>query len=213
MVASVDLRPRRTNEALVLSEGALLWRTSDALVDAKLKRLASSATVKRTAVDVAVSVRDGLLTVTLTDGQHTVVEDSGSRAAGDAALSPRHDCEGDRESGGHALAPWWCVCRYSRSLVVLRGRDQICEAPGRRVSEKVEGAGATGIYHELRRRATGAMKAGADGGLNDDDLLGRDSDAARFQFWYGTRNRYERSAPLQLRIGISWTRSSSTSSK
>ena len=44
-------------------------------MDSKLKKLASSATVKRTAVDVAVSVRDGLLTVQLTDGQHTVVED------------------------------------------------------------------------------------------------------------------------------------------
>ena len=58
-----------------LAEGALLWRTSDALVDAKLKRLASSATVKRTAVDVAVSVQDGRLTVTLTDSKHTVVEE------------------------------------------------------------------------------------------------------------------------------------------
>ena len=58
-----------------LSEGALLWRTSDAVVDSKLKKLASSATVKRTAVDVAVSVRDGLLTVKLTDSKHTVVEE------------------------------------------------------------------------------------------------------------------------------------------
>ena len=58
-----------------LSEGALLWRTSDAQVDAKLKKLASSATVKRTSVDVAVSVRDGRLTVRLTDGQHSVEEE------------------------------------------------------------------------------------------------------------------------------------------
>ena len=58
-----------------LSEGALLWRTSDSTVDAKLKKLASSATVKRTSVDVAVSVRDGRLTVRLTDGQHSVEEE------------------------------------------------------------------------------------------------------------------------------------------
>ena len=49
MVCKIDLRQRRTTKPW-LSEGALLWRTSDALVDAKLKRLASSATVKRTSV-------------------------------------------------------------------------------------------------------------------------------------------------------------------
>ena len=51
--------------------------------------------------------------------------------------------------------PWrWVVCLWIlRSLVVLRGRDQICEAPGRRVSEKVEGSTTTERVPELRRRA------------------------------------------------------------
>ena len=31
---------------------------------------------------------------------------------------------------------------------MLRGRDQICEAPGRRVSEKVEGSTTTERYHQ-----------------------------------------------------------------
>ena len=121
----------------------MLWRTSDALVDAKLKRLASSATVKRTSVDVAVSVRDGLLTVALTDGQHTVVEEvvvepPATQPLTSATIVKAVGSLGDTpwRLGGVSVdiqGAWWCYA----------GRDQICEAPGRRVTEKVEGSTTT----------------------------------------------------------------------
>ena len=154
-----------------LSEGALLWRTSDAQVDAKLKKLASSSSVKRTAVDVAVSVRDGRLTVRLTDSKHTVVEEvvveppatqpltqqTIVKAVGSLGDTPWKlgDVSVDIEGA------WWC---YAGEIKSARRRAveslKKLRAPTQRSS--------TMNYGAARQKRN---DAGADGGLNDDDLL------------------------------------------
>ena len=154
-----------------LSEGALLWRTSDALVDAKLKRLASSATVKRTSVDVAVSVRDGRLTVQLTDSKHTVVEEvvveppatqpltsaTIVKAVGSLGDTPWRLGDVDVAIEGD----WWC---YAGEIKSARRRAveslKKLRAPQQRSASQNYGA--------ARQKRN---EAGADGGLNDEDLL------------------------------------------
>ncbi len=154
-----------------LSEGALLWRTSDALVDAKLKRLASSATVRRTAVDVAVSVRDGLLTVRLTDGHHSVeeevsVEPPATQPLTSATIVKAVGSLGDTpwRLGGVSVdiqGDWWC---YAGDIKQARRKAvealRVLRAPQQRSASQNYGAA---------RSAKNA--AGADGGLNDEDLL------------------------------------------
>ena len=155
-----------------LSEGALLWRTSDALVDSKLKKLASSATVKRTSVDVAVSVRDGRLTVRLTDGQHSVEEDvvvepPATQPLTTATIVKAVGSLGDTpwRLGGVSVdiqGDWWC---YAGDIKQARRKAvealRVLRAPQQRSS--------TMNYGAARQKRN---EAGADGsGLDDADLL------------------------------------------
>ena len=149
----------------------MLWRTSDSTVDAKLKKLASSSSVKRTSVDVAVSVRDGRLTVQLTDSKHTVeeevlVEPPATQPLTSATIVKAIGSLGDTpwKLGDVSVdidGAWWC---YAGDIKQARRRAvealKKLRAPAPRSASQNYGAA---------RQFKNA--AGADGGLNDEDLL------------------------------------------
>ena len=154
-----------------LSEGALLWRTSDAQVDAKLKRLASSSSVKRTSVDVAVSVRDGRLTVQLTDGHFTVEEDvvvepPATQPLTSATIVKAVGSLGDTpwKLGSVDVAiegAWWCYAgeiksarrRAVESLKMLRAPPQRSASQNYGVSRHMKNAaGADGGLKEIKTK-------------------------------------------------------------
>jgi collagenase-like PrtC family protease len=154
-----------------LSEGALLWRTSDSIVDAKLKKLASSSKVKRTAVDVTVSIVEGHLEIKLSDGRHNVttrtpVEPADGQPLTTATIVKAIGSLGDTpwrigpvEVG--LEGDWWCplgdIKQARREAVEALRR---LRAPAKRINKPTYGAART------KRNA-----AGADGELRDDDLL------------------------------------------
>ena len=99
--------------------GARVWRTADAAVDAKLRGLASSKPLRRTEVDVRVTVDGGELVVEIDDGVHVgaaktpvvPAEDrpldaaSVAKALGQLGDTPWVPSSVDINLGGGA---WWC---------------------------------------------------------------------------------------------------------
>jgi len=154
-----------------LKEGALLWRTADTLVDAKLKKLASASNVKRTAVDVAVAIVASRLELTLSDGRHTVMETTPVAPATDKPLTTDTVVKaigimGDTPWTLGTVAvdldgDWWCGgkdIKQARRAAVEQLKK--LRAPVNRTAPTVFGAA------RARRNL-----AGADGGLEDADLL------------------------------------------